>query len=76
MSQGLDSEDLDNEHEETEDEFLERYAQTTRELQEEALQDAENGQDEDGHEIELGKQVLTFSLYLQCSDSFYLFISK
>ena len=60
-SQALDSEESDNEHEETEDEFLERYAQTIRELKEEAVEDTENGQDEDGHEIELGKQVLTFS---------------
>jgi TRAP-type C4-dicarboxylate transport system substrate-binding protein len=48
------SEESEEEHEETEGEFLERYAKTARELQEEAVEEAENGQDEDGHEIELG----------------------
>lgn len=48
------SEESEEEHEETEEEFLERYAKTARELQEEAVEEAENGQDEDGHEIELG----------------------
>lgn len=33
---------------------MQRYAKTARELQEEAIEEAENGQDEDGHEIELG----------------------
>ncbi|KAG0569597.1 hypothetical protein KC19_6G101400 [Ceratodon purpureus] len=55
-------------HEETEEEFLERYAQTARDLQAEACEEAEDGQDEDGHELALGvlglvdfeKEVLTF----------------
>jgi len=54
--------------EETEEEFLERYAQTARDLQDEACEEAENGQREDGHELALGvmglmdieKQVLAF----------------
>lgn len=46
-----------SEREENEEEFLERYAETARELQEEAKEEAENGQDEDGHEIELGMQL-------------------
>lgn len=50
----LESEESETEHVETEDQFLERYAETARELQEEAVEEAENGQDEDGHEIELG----------------------
>ncbi|KAG0600495.1 hypothetical protein M758_11G038800 [Ceratodon purpureus] len=50
----LESEESETEHAETEDQFLERYAQTARQLQEEAVEEAENGQDEDGHEIELG----------------------
>ncbi len=52
--QGSESANSNDEHEETEEEFLERYAKTARELQEEAIEEAENGQDEDGHEIELG----------------------
>jgi hypothetical protein len=52
---GSESANSNDEHEETEEEFLERYAKTARELQEEAIEEAENGQDEDGHEIELGK---------------------
>lgn len=50
----LESEESETEHGETEDQFLERYAQTARELQEEAVEEAEDGQDEDGHELELG----------------------
>ena len=49
------------EHVETEDQFLERYAKTARELQEEAVEKAENGQDEDGHKIELGMIMLALS---------------
>ncbi len=54
LPQAEESEESEEEHEETEEEFLERYAKTARELQEEAVEEAENGQDEDGHEIELG----------------------
>nr|PNR26439.1 hypothetical protein PHYPA_031014 [Physcomitrium patens] len=43
-----------DEREENVEEYLERYAATARELQDEANEEAENGQDEDGHEIELG----------------------
>lgn len=54
--------------EETEGEFLERQAQTARDLQAEACEEAENGQNEDGHELALGvlglvdfeKEVLAF----------------
>lgn len=58
LFQDLESEESETEHVETEDQFLERYAQTARELQEEAVEEAENGQDEDGHKIELGMSVL------------------
>ncbi|CAM6082528.1 unnamed protein product [Calypogeia fissa] len=44
----------EEEHEETEEEFLERYAQTARELEEEAIEEAEGGQEEDGQDLELG----------------------
>lgn len=57
----------DDELEETEEEFLERHAQTARELQEEAHQEAENGQDEDGHEIELGMYLIWFDFHLNFS---------
>lgn len=60
--QELESEESETEHVETEDQFLERYAQTARELQEDAVEEAENGQDEDGHEIELGTVVSTCTL--------------
>lgn len=43
--------------EETEGEFLERQAQTARDLQAEACEEAENGQNEDGHELALGPQL-------------------
>ncbi|KAL2650845.1 hypothetical protein R1flu_018973 [Riccia fluitans] len=46
--------DSDEEHEETEDEFLVRYARTARELEMQAVEEAEGGQDEDGQDIELG----------------------
>jgi hypothetical protein len=66
--QELESEESETEHAETEDQFLERYAQTARELQEEAVEEAENGQDEDGHELELGMIMLSlFFLYCLCS---------
>jgi hypothetical protein len=48
----------DDEREETEEEFLERYAQTARDLEKEILEDAEGGEEEDGKEIELGKRHL------------------
>ncbi len=60
------SEESEEEHEETEEEFLERYAKTARELQEEAVEEAENGQDEDGHEIELGTSPSYILLNLSC----------
>lgn len=47
-------------HEEMEEEFLERYAQTARDLQAEACEEAENGQDEDGHELALGMSFNSF----------------
>ena len=50
-------------HEETEEEFLERYAQTARDLQAEACEEAEDGQDEDGHELALGTCHSTLSLF-------------
>ncbi|CAM6042325.1 unnamed protein product, partial [Sphagnum compactum] len=50
---GSESANSNDEHGETEEEFLERYAKTACELQEEAVKETENGQDEDGHEIEL-----------------------
>ena len=55
----MESEESETEHAETEDQFLERYAETARQLQKEAVEEAENGQDEDGHEIELGINVLS-----------------
>lgn len=55
----MESEESETEHPETEDRFLERYAETARQLQEEAVEEAENGQDEDGHEIELGMNMLS-----------------
>ncbi len=61
--QESETDESDEEHEETEEEFLERYAETARELQEEAIEEAENGQDEDGHEIELGIWSNGFLLY-------------
>ncbi|KAJ7567515.1 hypothetical protein O6H91_02G151300 [Diphasiastrum complanatum] len=54
-----DEDDDDDEREETEEEFLERYAQTARELEEEVAEGAEGGQEEDGHELELGVFVST-----------------
>ncbi|CAM6021603.1 unnamed protein product [Sphagnum balticum] len=51
---GSESANSNDEHGETEEEFLERYAKTACELQEEAIKETENGQDEDGHKIELG----------------------
>jgi hypothetical protein len=45
------SEDSDDESDE---EFLEQYAKTAHELQKDATEEAKNGQDEDGHEVELG----------------------
>ncbi|KAL3700792.1 hypothetical protein R1sor_018814 [Riccia sorocarpa] len=48
------SDESDEEHEETEDEFLVRYARTARELEMQAVEEAEGGQDEDGQDIELG----------------------
>ncbi len=70
------SEESEEEHEETEEEFLERYAKTARELQEEAVEEAENGQDEDGHEIELGTSPhillkLSCCYFLSLSPSFF-----
>ncbi|BBN00117.1 hypothetical protein MPTK1_1g26560 [Marchantia polymorpha subsp. ruderalis] len=63
-----DDDSSDEEHEETEDEFLARYARTARELDLQAIEEAEGGQDEDGQDIELGVlglvnpecQVMTF----------------
>lgn len=54
MKQDTGSDVSDATHEETEEEFLERYAQTARDLQDEACEEAENGQNEDGHELALG----------------------
>jgi hypothetical protein len=67
---GSDSEDGDDKYEEEDDsneasgsedsddesdeEFLEQYAKTAHELQKDATEEAKNGQDEDGHEVELG----------------------
>lgn len=55
---------------------MERYAKTARELQEEAVEEAENGQDEDGHEIELGTSPhillkLSCCYFLSLSPSFF-----
>ena len=52
--QESESDVSDAAREETEEEFLERYAQSARDLQAEACEEAENGQDEDGHELALG----------------------
>lgn len=49
-----DEDSDDDEREETEEEFLERYAQTARDLENEMIEDAEGGEEEDGKEIELG----------------------
>lgn len=49
-----DLQPVSEEREGTEEQFLERYAERSRELQDEIEEEAENGQDEDGHEIELG----------------------
>jgi hypothetical protein len=54
QAKGSESANSNDEHGETEEEFLERYAKTACELQEEAIKETENGQDENGHEIELG----------------------
>ena len=45
----------DDEEEETEDQFLERYAQKAQELEKDALEEAEGGEEEDGQELEIGK---------------------
>lgn len=58
-------------HEETEEEFLERYAQTARDLQDEACEEAENGQHEDGHELALGNYA---SINQSNSSSFILLL--
>lgn len=63
--QELRSDVSDAAHDETEEEFLERYAQTARDLQAEACEEAENGQDEDGHELALGtSHYCVFVFYL------------
>jgi hypothetical protein len=49
-----DSED-DEKPEETEEQFLERYAQKAQELEKEAREEAEGGEEEDGQELEIGK---------------------
>lgn len=56
-----DSED-DEKLEETEDQFLERYAQKAQELEEEAVDEAEGGEEEDGHELEIGVLGITDQL--------------
>jgi hypothetical protein len=56
---------VSSEHEVAEEEFLERCVQTARELREEAKEDAEIGQDEDGHEIELGMLATRFTFVHQ-----------
>eukprot|EP00250_Pteridium_aquilinum_P033256 c5372_g1_i1 orf=217-3513(+) len=53
-----ESED-DEKLEETEDQFLERYAQKAQELEKEALDEAEGGEEEDGYELEIGVLGLT-----------------
>ena len=54
----------DDEVEETEDQFLERYAQKAQELEKDALEEAEGGEEEDGEELEIGKLVLYVFLNL------------
>ncbi|KAI5054131.1 hypothetical protein GOP47_0030976, partial [Adiantum capillus-veneris] len=53
-----DAEDDDSEDdetlEETEDQFLERYAQRAQDLEKETLEEAEGGEEEDGCELEIG----------------------
>eukprot|EP00252_Welwitschia_mirabilis_P026873 TRINITY_DN8982_c0_g1_i1.p1 TRINITY_DN8982_c0_g1~~TRINITY_DN8982_c0_g1_i1.p1 ORF type:complete len:655 (-),score=197.07 TRINITY_DN8982_c0_g1_i1:231-2138(-) len=50
-----DEEDSDeDECEETQEQFLERYAQTARDMEKEITENADGGEEEDGKEIELG----------------------
>ncbi|KAH7292282.1 hypothetical protein KP509_29G060400 [Ceratopteris richardii] len=65
-----DSED-DDKLEETEDQFLERYARRAQELEEEALDEAEGGDEEDGCELEIGVLSLTDQM-----PSVYSFLQK
>jgi len=61
-------------HEETEEEFLERYAQTARDLQDEACEEAEYGQHEDGHELALGMP-LHYQFLLRFSSKLFEYYS-
>lgn len=61
----------DEKLEETEDQFLERYARKAQELEKEALEDAEGGDEEDGSELEIGVLGLTDQL-----PSVYAFLQK
>lgn len=60
INSGITQESEDEKLEETEDQFLERYAQKAQELEKEALEEAEGGEEEDGCELDIGKLFFAF----------------
>lgn len=69
-----DLQPVSEEREGTEEQFLERYAERSRELQDEIEEEAENGQDEDGHEIELGMIVVLITWIISMCPTCIVFL--